>query len=289
MKRMLAVLLAVVTVVALLVPMTSAKKATNEKQEAVMRTALAYYYRGYGVQYDSNPITAYGKYDGGPIRGGYTFSPEDATDDNICFSVCSDYMMQIYYDAFDWMLMDSVLATKCNNMMALAHAEGDNPLIAYYYSPFKSSDVAKRSKDITPEQAAEELKGLLQPGDVMVVMNKDGDTGHAMLYGGDLFNDGNDYMIHCYGGKYEPSTGANKIETKEKYPTGFGGAIRADKVQDYIFNTNNNNYSIPSGKWEVIILRPLNVLQSTPLTASAKGRLQYDKLDICPLSDHTLY
>ena len=285
MKRVFYRLLAVLLILAALpVYGGAAKKPRDEKQEAVVRTMLAYYYRGYGVQYDSGPITAYGKYDGGPIRGGYTFSPEDATEDNICFSVCSDFALQVYCEDFGWILMGDILNCKCKRMVDLAHKDPENPMIVFYYTPPEPTGVSRKDLAAALDRARE----VYEPGDVVVQLNGKG-TGHTMLFGGDVFGDGSDYFIHCNGEKYDMTTGKDDVETLKNADTGFGGAIRADRVEDFIDRVANKKTELAGGTFEVIVLRPLNVLQSTPLTANAKARLQYDKLDIDRRADCDRY
>ena len=272
MKKTISILLVLVALAALLVPVSAGN--LSEKQEAIQRTALAYYYRGHGVQYDSDPITAYAKYSGGPIRGGYTFSPEDATADNLCYSVCSDYTLEVYYDAFGWVFMDNILNCKTANIMDLKE---DDPMVVYRYD---KADPAYAG--ITMEQNRARARELFQVGDVYV------SEGHAMLYAGDILGDGHDYIIHCYGKKYDFTKGTDNVEDKTTQPKGNGGAIRLDALEDSVFNEAGKMYSLFKER-SFIIVRPLNVLGSTPLTESAKARMKYEGLDIDRVADHSRY
>ena len=274
--RLLTAALVVVLLLSVVSPVAASAKITNERQQAIVNTALAYYYRGYGVQYDSIPITNFGKYDGGPIRGGWAFSPEDATEDHLHYSVCSDFMLEVYCDAFGWIFMDNVLNCKTANIIALRE---DDPMVVYRYDPFDDAYA-----NVTKDQARAAAMKAFQPGDVYVNMSKDGSAGHAMMFIGDYKGDGHDYVIHCWGSKYMPETGTDKVETAVKNAN--GGAIRIDDCADYIFGENEASYSLYRGDHKYIIVRPLNVLGSVPLTASAQARLKYPGLSIDRRADH---
>ncbi|MBQ7566527.1 MAG: S-layer homology domain-containing protein [Oscillospiraceae bacterium] len=253
---------------------TSSSEKYTDLQRAVVETALAYHNRGHNVQYDSVVLTIQAKYsgeEGADLRETDFTSPEDATADNLMYSVCSAYCFEVYYDAFNYQILGNPLKAKTNGM---CNIPADDPICVVKYDATGTDPSSKVIKD--QAEAIEAAKKALQPGDIIVGY---GDTGHAMLYIGDYKGDGTKYMAHCWGGKYDIDTAQDKVE---KYTDANSGAIR---VQDAIYGCFTKGGS-PWDLWaskhgqRFVILRPLNVLKASDLTENAKGRLKYPGINI---------
>ena len=272
MKRFVALVLALVLCFAL-IPAASAAESLTQNQKAVLETAYAYYLHNPHIQYDSNPITNMQKYSEllGDIRGTDYTSPEMAVEDDLMFSVCSMYCFEVYYDAFGYEILGRPIDCKTSNINHLPTSD-----INVVYRWDKAVDTG-----ITREQAAQNMAKVLQPGDVI---NGGSPGGHAMLYVGEILGDGVKYILHCAGGKYDITTGTDNVEGK--------GAIRLDKLDSYVLDPKKG--LIFTGEYEMLtVLRPLNEIGQKPaefpMTASAKGRLQYSRLGYHRTADYNKY
>lgn len=242
-------------------------------QRAAVDTAVAYYNRGEPVQYDSVVLTIQEKYvgDGAVMRETDFASPEDATVREHLFSVCSAYCFEVYYDAFGYQLLGNPLYNKTANMVALP---ADDPIVVLLHTEDKENQEPERRK-----ADLQKVRELLQPGDLICGVKE---TGHVLMYVGDAFGDGREYVLHCWGKKYKMETGTEQWEYDRVRAN--GGAIRRDNVEDILFN---EKACWPMQKcWNFVILRPANVLTNDDLTPSAKTRLQYPRLNIDRVASH---
>ncbi|MBQ7566268.1 MAG: S-layer homology domain-containing protein [Oscillospiraceae bacterium] len=278
MKKTVRSLVTVLLIAALLLgvlPLVSAaepaKETYNDLQTAVCETALAYLHRGHSVQYDSIAITEQGKYlgDGGDIRETDWTSPEDATPDNVMFSVCSAYCFETYYDAFGYQMLGDPLSCKTNN---LCNIPADDPICVVKYDATGKDTSSKVIPD--RDQALKAAQAALQPGDWVVAHL--GESGHAMLYIGTYASE-KPSVIHCAGKKYSVDTGIDMVEGGAG-AIHNGGAIRIDPIDTFLF-ADNPGYAMNKAE-RIVILRPLNVLKASDLTENAKARMKYKGLDI---------
>lgn len=236
----------------------------ENRQKAIVETAVAYYNRGFSIQYDSAALTRM-SLDG---TGAYANqretegrSPEDAVLSDRMFSVCSSFCWEIYHDALGVELSDYQLF-KTAYINALPK---DDPMVAYRYSTLDKDNT------ITLEQAVTEAWELLQPGDII---NSGDPYGHAMIFVGDIMGDGKDYLIHCAGVKYSIAEGKDAVEAH--------GAIRCEDAYTYCFDlSGKGGYDLTLHE-TFTILRPLNAFNAfnAPLTDSAKTRLRYPGINI---------
>ena len=226
MKRLLALLLAIITVLGLFAGCGEEKKnepstnnqapstsnPTNQEeevrtydnvvQEALAVVAEAYYSRRTYIQYEDNPLIK----SGGQLRADrHKYSPEDATKQFTTYSNCAAFTYDVYKEALG---LDIV----CWTTAALQAATDMHVLTC--------SSIPK-----TPDEQAA-LKQLvidtLQPGDI-INYRKDS-WGHAMLYVG--YGE----IIHCSsnfgtGGSYNMATNTEVLD-----PAGGIYKIKIDEL-----------------------------------------------------------
>ncbi|MBQ7566154.1 MAG: DUF11 domain-containing protein [Oscillospiraceae bacterium] len=239
----------------------------TDRQRAVVETALAYYYRGEAMQYDSAVLTIQEKYvgDGAVMRETDYTAPEQATRNDRLFTVCSGYCFEVYYNAFGYRLLGDPLENKSFRMVELP---ADDPVVA-----FRHEDEGDATDTQLREDDLKKVRAMLQPGDLIVGKKK---TGHVMLYVGGAFGDGVDYVLHCWGKKYDMEKGEDKRESDRI--RGTGGAIRRDPVEKILFSTDKP-WPLPKCNM-FAVLRPLDVLADAPLSPAAQMRLLYPRLDL---------
>lgn len=229
----------------------------EELQQIVVQTALAYYYQNPDVQYDSIKFC-----EDGTSRLTSGDAPEVASRDTQIYSVCSDYMYDIYHDAFGYELMGGPKNVGTKYLTALT--EDINPMVKFHFAG--SDNAAER------EAAMEATRGKMEPGDLVVYYAKS--AGHVMMYLGDCFGDGTEYGIHCWGSKLDPATGEETYEDK--------GSIKLQPTEELFYTKKNENgptcYLAAAGHSGngLNILRPFDAPDFVPQpTAKALSRVQY--------------
>ena len=279
-KRFLCLALTLALCAGLLTVFTVSASAVTleEKQRAVVLTAFAYYDKGRPVQYDSKGLSDVSRVNGGAIRTTQDKAPEFATPDETIYSVCSNFCYQVYLNAFGYRVHhENPIYCLTEN---LSKYNTDDPICAYKYD--SATDNTPRAEAITKFLEA------LQPGDIINSVSAVGSGGHAMLYIGDFFGDGTNYILHCTGYKYDNKTGEDVIECSPGKAVEIPGKIRLC-TEDH---PNDNGISLDSaeeylrghyGKSKNRVfsaIRPLNVIKDEefPLTDAAKGRLQFPRL-----------
>ncbi|MBQ7566183.1 MAG: DUF11 domain-containing protein, partial [Oscillospiraceae bacterium] len=79
----------------------AANTLTREQMETlVQRTAMAYFYKGSAVQYDASAISWGNRYIAKTMRQTNNRDPEDASDLNAIYTVCSAFPHDVYYSVF---------------------------------------------------------------------------------------------------------------------------------------------------------------------------------------------
>jgi len=189
-------------------------------QQAMIETALAYYWKNIDVQYDSKHVTAQER---GYTRLSSLVAPEDADFDNTVYSVCSAFMNEVVYHTFGVPLMDTTREAGTGLMLELPLTD---PRVVMRYGNGGMADKA---------EALKVFREKLEPGDVIVGYGK---TGHTLMYIGDFLGDGTDYVIHCWGTGYDAATGIDKVEQPQKLPGThpLGGAIRIDPIDELVLS-----------------------------------------------------
>ena len=266
----------------LLPVLTASAAATTleEKQRAIVLTALAYFDKGRPVQYDSIELSYTTKSKGGARRITMETAPEFATKDETWFSVCSDYPYQCYYNVFGYKLCDNPVANWTGRLSRFE--PGKDAICTFRYDSHTDS---------TPRaEAISQFCAQLQPGDIINTVKEIGGNGHALFYIGDAFGDGTKYLAECSGYKYNTTLGEDRPEC-------LPGAIEElpGKINPcYLPHSNDGGISIHAcepclqqeyglpGRAELVLscIRPLNEITDAEykMSDSAKARLQFPRL-----------
>ena len=237
-------------------------------QKALLETAFAYYRLGTVAQYDSEPMTYQNRHTYGPSRLSSGSAPEQAGNDLTLYTVCSDFCYNVYKNAFDYELMGCPKDCLTFNMTMLP---ADHPLV-----------VLKGGREDgiqDKEEALKKIRACLQVGDILVeyarALNGGPKGGHAMLFIGDAFGDGHEYLMHSGGAKINMDSGVDNVEPK--------GTVRIDDCDEHCFTPGADSKHNCYLTWfdEFIVLRPFqDPAFSGKLTASAESRVKYPGLSV---------
>ncbi|MBQ7566703.1 MAG: DUF11 domain-containing protein, partial [Oscillospiraceae bacterium] len=255
-------------------PYTFPETYTRQQLQTILaQTALAYYYQNPYVQYDGRSIAA--TYTERDHDNG---TPEDAALDSPVYSVCSDFCYKNYVNAMGFEVYEGLVRTRSWCCMPTGTAG-----IAYQYiGPDTPATVTAGEKDLA--KALEESRKLLQPGDIIVGADKD--TGHAMLFVGDVLGDGKQYVLHCWGSSWVVETGEDKREGT--------GSIKLQTVDQLCYSPDGSpNWYLGKDKCSSLgfaIMRPLDD-PKCPQTPSPSGasRLLFPGLEIDRATDRTKF
>ena len=242
-------------------------------QQAVVETALAYYREGAMVQYDWAAMTWQQRFIYGVSRMNTGAAPEEAACDFTVNTNCSDWMTDIYLNAFNYAPTGSSRYHQVSYYIKNKRAT-DTDVIYYYRTTSGTTPPASRTAELNA------MREQLQPGDIIAVMIPEG--GHNLMYLGDYLGNGTEYLIHSTGGGSNIHTGKDTLHTN--------GTIRRDKV-DILFDEDSTSLFCLHRKeaYQIAIVRPLNVLGEEDLTSSALSRLENPLLDIDRTSEIPLY
>lgn len=235
---------------------------------AVVETALAYWRRGKAIQYDSiDLVDAPSRFGGiGSRRSRDYVSPEDCTLDQPAYMVCSTFPFNLFYETVGCTQGMSPDTCRCADQLALTDRS-----VVYYW---------RENDGETLEEAARTVRQILRPGDILTSKKK---TAHSMMFLGDCLGDGTDYILHSWGGKYNMSTGMDKLEPQ--------GSMTLQSVEEVAFVKGDKarykankipRWSMYDDQWEIVIIRPLRIYgeETYPLTENARARLAHPGLNI---------
>lgn len=134
----------------------------------------------------------------------------------------------------------------------------------------------------------EQLKALAQPGDVFYGDSSNGNGGHVMMFLGDIKNDGQMYMMHCWplDGENLQEDGTQKLEPN--------GSIVIQPAERLIYSAKGEpNWGIttPSCGKEWLLCRPriLEDCQKCVLSDATVSRLKYDGISIEKTAELDVY
>ena len=235
----------------------------EQMQEAIVQTALAYYYHNPYVQYDGMRMV-------GTMEGSRTLNtnctPESASNDEWLYTFCSDYSADVYREATGWSVSDNIM----DFLTYVVIDWTEEPLVVFRYD--SASD--PRSK----EDALAECHALLQPGDIIDYVVASG-AGHMLIYLGEINGDGKEYILHS------TSTGGGTIkwdsDTPGANPMEPSGSIHLQTTDDILFAKGKERYLPNAVKY--MILRPINLLLEEDglgtLTPSGESRLRYPRME----------
>ena len=135
----------------------------QEKTDALLAVAKAFYDRGPCVQYDQLSMDRLLRV---TPRRRRMAAPEDATRQSTLFLDCSSFVWAAYYNAFGYAL-EADLSWEMIDMV--------KPRVFYH-------ELTHRETEEERARMAEEIRELLRPGDVIIF--EGGGNGHVMLYQG---------------------------------------------------------------------------------------------------------
>jgi len=210
----------------------AAVETTNEERgKQAVAVALAYFDKGHSVQYDGKTIsTPPHRFDGGKTRSTNGVSPEFATPYETMYTVCSDFMHQVYWEAFRFDLLGKgpgfVATTTLSNVREPEPVDPSDEGYADYLIRKRNAEMLvwsydPYSTDSNPTAEMQQMYALAKPGDVFTAFSVklvDGEItpvgGHAMLWAGDVTGDGRPDIIHS-GGRHMLDEA--KIDRREYY------------------------------------------------------------------------
>ena len=180
----------------------------QELEDTLAATAWAYYLKEDKLQYCSQEITSgLSKYTGGNYRLTEDAAPEYGTSDTTIYSVCSDFVYKVYYEALGHRLFgaENYLGATTSDFWLKSE---DVALFRWINTTYQLDETdirygVTREKELSTQQTRAFMSDWaknLRPGDVIVF------TGHAFLYVG------NGYVIDCRGEKYNEATGLDAVE-----------------------------------------------------------------------------
>ena len=251
-NRFLAGILSAVLFIGLLPTLGAPASAATleERQQAIVDVAWAYYDKGHSAQYDGvKLVEEIERSDVGKTRSTNYVAPEYATPQETMYTVCSDFAHQVYWEAYHYELIPGGTAGSCttSNLVAFGSEEDkipNNPNVLYRWDKEKNSD-------ISTTEAIKRVLSVCQKGDIITVIRntKSGIHGHSMIYIGEAFGDGKAYLLHSSGlhmtiskkverGEYKPD--ATNIDTRHGVHTAKdsgGGTIMLSEAESKLLSS----------------------------------------------------
>ncbi len=276
----------------------------NAKIDALKSVANAYYYRGGALQYDDISMTRNGAGPEGQKivkkrRSILEQSPEEATMQDIRYTVCSEYVHGVFYEAFnkdgsgykirntngdDLGFLESsklVLVGNPNNTQYY------NERIAVLFIDYENDiyTVNDSSVTINSTNYKQVFESLLKPGDIIVYKYQT--WGHVLLYlGGDQIINASSTSRNKVGYQGYSGTGGsynytNKVDRLD--PWGTVGYVSLeedvlnykDKYSKYVLGDSPSTTEHLS---MVSILRPFNELTNDNITTKTCNRMAHPDL-----------
>ena len=290
-KRSVCLMLTLVLCAGLLSALTvgAAAESLEERQQAVVTLAWAYYDKGHSVQYDGATINrTINRNDIGKTRSTNQVAPEFATPNETMYTVCSDFPHQVYWQAFGYSIKGNAGACWTGGLMNIGTEKDTktNPQMSIYHWE------AEKNPDVPITEALEKIISVLQPGDVFTLVRKGG-TGHTELYVGPVMDDGKNYILHSDGARINVETKKDSREYKSKddplvdsrfgvaaRPKDNGGTILLTEAEPALRNLANKKGDGTIVKLNVV--RPLVYMteEKYPITPATKYRMSHPRLAI---------
>lgn len=336
--------------------MVLAADTMTTMERALVETALAFYYKGGSVQYDSYYLAKGARYYSGILRQTNNREPEEASPDDIHYSVCSAFPHDAYYSAFGMHIVDRQRHEQISHLVSpfaknhdrdnmtdqqLAYelalfnvtasyvAMGEvwddtdgkvNPgnMVIGYWGPVKDENGNDTDEFTGTNTTVEAVQAMMRPGDIIAshpkVISEDGSVdengGHTMMFLGDIFGDGIDYVLHSTGTKYNSDDkkdaafydgsgqriyGYDLLEAPKSwinYSTTNPSSDKKNYSRNGTICVAPYSYLMGSGKsydvtnvYDFAILRPLNAVTEADLTPSARFRLHHPALGVYKTAD----
>lgn len=230
--------------------MTVREAGVEAARKVIQETAKAYYHKNPHTQYNvATPLTVVGDqqrfWPEGPLSCTNGMAPEEACHDRNYSGVCRSFTADVYYDAFRFDTPGMFCRLYSVDIMryqkALIYKFGDHAATMKTGTPVTTED---------REEFLSTVRKDLKPGDVFLATPNDGRSGHVIMFVGDCFGTGVEYIMHCWpigGGKWSPETGVN---LREPY-----GSITLQTCDEFLFSVGSSpNWSLTSEKMGDIYL-----------------------------------
>lgn len=251
-------------------------------QRAVQEVALAYYYKNPYMQYEARELTIQGKWSG-MMRNTHYAPPEYASADSEHFSQCTDFICDVYHEAFGYAPFNHAVAPGTGTHMI--KVPEDDPMIVYRWW---------NGSETTMEQAHQKLREILEPGDWLSTNGilKDGRRdGHLMLYLGDCFGDGVKRVIHCCGKALDPG---RSFECERRDRVEQFGSLRFQNMEHTWFTPGERPFWDLTERSHVgigfTVVRPIMAKDFThTITPATLSRMRYPRMAIDRRADKTKY
>ena len=236
----------------------------SEQREAIIETAEAYFRQGVQLQYDS-------------YRKNLNSTPEDATSQHYCYTVCSGFTYQVYKQALGIDIADT---TETLINYAKANKDKKDTVIALYEGQdyIYSTKVLGTKEKSNYLNLVKEWSQILQPGDIIVV------TGHAFMV--KTVNKSTKevtVMEAAFGGRYNYTAHTETFDTKGTIRNNYDLNARMKTYYYYLKNGKNGIKDIAIIRYVTngkTYIKKDGTLSSYDITPSGKSRLKYKKIDI---------
>ena len=234
----------------------------DERQQALVATAKAYYARGTYLQYDDTravtgnvvkpPVYRWERHKNGP---------EDSTRQRTNYTNCAAFCYDVYKEALGL----DIINWCTEDMMKDASQHAFR-----YEVQFDETEEQK-------ERIAKLYTEMLEPGDIIVNRHHTRNGGHAMLYVGD------GEIIHSSAGRPCNYNYDEKADARESY-----GSIQKMTVSSLFTPNANTMYTFTEEK-NLAIIRPLIKFKDATVTESTKNRMAYlQDIFVEKLCSHTI-
>lgn len=224
---------------------SSNQNEIEKQRKAIIESANAYYRKGIKIQYDTN-------------RKLYDITPEQATEDNTVYAVCSTFVESVYYDT-----LGIVVPNATSFYHDYAKENRDSEFVIKYYTAKEFDTLRTNDK----EAFIRSLISIFEPGDILTI------EGHTMII--DSVTSETAYVIESWGNN------GNKVANSgiEEYET--AGSIQKRNINRVIEKTPVGELTIlrPTVNGKYFIEKSGKTVHYS-LTPTAKTRLNYPGIDI---------
>ncbi|MBO4410939.1 MAG: DUF11 domain-containing protein [Lachnospiraceae bacterium] len=202
--------------------MTVREAGREAAEKIIQETARAYFHANPWAQYNrAFPMTVVGvqgtEHPLGPFMCTNGFGPEEACKDANYYGVCRSYTADVIWDAFHFPVPGYDCTYVGINMdkhpECIAYLFGG----LYFKGEFRDINAPYAYTSTDKQEFLKVLRKGLRPGDLISATPaaSTGNSGHIILFLGDVFGNGTDYITHCWpigGGDIDLKTGINKRE-----------------------------------------------------------------------------
>lgn len=287
----------------------------SDGQQAILNTAKAFQNKGYYLQYDDGSMTYSkdGRTDKKSPRSECGFSPEEISYQNMRYSSCSPFLLNIYYDTFQkngtnyrirYGTSNKVYTTNSNHFTYIANpykTDFYNSSLAIYnvavksscsqsttnFSPFSASVCIVENKSTNGAWGEQEITYT----DKTTFINNRLSTMKSRLEPGDIigyiYDSGNNSHVIMYIGKNSDNkmqfihsfNGSTYNYTKKHDITTEKGTVLI-WTEDDLLDPNKSYSFMRDDLTQISIIRPLNeiIADNYSLTTNAQARTNYPEL-----------